>query len=162
MTGDAIREYENDTETETRRIPIETWCALCREDAAPPVTILLDGDSMRPLIRRGRDRVTIVPLLRELKKGDIVLFRLGGRYIVHRVRRLNGDTVETLGDACLTPDPAIPRAQVLGLAVRCIRNGRTLRLDTPAARALGRLWTALYPCRRLRAAAGRLAARLRR
>ena len=38
---------------QTRALPMETWCALAREGSAPPVTICLEGDSMRPLIRRG-------------------------------------------------------------------------------------------------------------
>ena len=62
--------------TQTRSIPMEAWCDLAREGAAPPVTICLEGDSMRPLIRRGRDPVTIVPLKRKNKKGDVVDFYL--------------------------------------------------------------------------------------
>ena len=146
--------------TQTRSIPMEAWCALAREGAAPPVTICLEGDSMRPLIRRGRDPVTIVPLSRELKKGDVVLFTLGnGRYVVHRVWKLKPGWVRTFGDNCWNPEPWFPGQQVLGQVVRFVRNGRTVRLDTRLARAWGRLWLAVYPIRRvymkLRALAGR-------
>ena len=146
--------------TQTRSIPMEAWCALAREGAAPPVTICLEGDSMRPLIRRGRDPVTIVPLSRELKKGDVVLFTLGnGRYVVHRVWKLKPGWVRTFGANCWNPEPWFPEQQVLGQVVRFVRNGRTVRLDTRLARAWGRLWLAVYPIRRvymkLRALAGR-------
>ena len=144
-----------------RTIPMEQWCALARENVAPPVTICLEGESMRPLIRKGRDPVTIVPVRGELKKGDVVLFTLGdGRYVVHRVWRLREGLVRTLGDNCVNPEPWFPRAQVLGQVIRFSRNGRAFRLDTPAARAFGRVWMALFPIRRgykrMRALAGRM------
>ena len=144
-----------------RTIPMEQWCALARENVAPPVTICLEGESMRPLIRKGRDPVTIVPVRGELKKGDVVLFTLGdGRYVVHRVWRLREGLVRTLGDNCVNPEPWFPRTQVLGQVVRFSRNGHVFRLDTPAARAFGRVWMALFPMRRgykrIRALAGRV------
>ena len=144
-----------------RTIPMEQWCALARENVAPPVTICLEGESMRPLIRKGRDPVTIVPVRGEMKKGDVVLFTLGdGRYVVHRVWRLREGLVRTLGDNCVNPEPWFPRAQVLGQVVRFSRNGHAFRLDTPAARAFGRVWMVLVPMRRgykrARALAGRM------
>lgn len=143
----------------TRAIPMETWCELAKEGSAPPVTICLEGDSMRPLIRRGKDPVTIIPLARPLEKGDVVLFRLGERYIVHRVWKLEDGRVRTFGDNCWNPDPWIPENQVLGLVVKYARDGRGHRLDTPQARAWGRVWMAIHPIRlcykRLRALAGR-------
>lgn len=145
--------------TKTRSIPMEQWCDMAREGAAPPVTICLEGESMRPLIRRGKDPVTIVPLTRPLMKGDVVLFRLGERYVVHRVWRLQEGLVQTFGDNCWNPEPWFPVQQVLGQVVKYSRNGRIRRLDTPAARAWGRLWMAIHPIRkcykRLRALAGR-------
>lgn len=146
---------------QTRSISIEAWRELCREGAAPPVTICLDGDSMRPLIRRGCDPVTIVPLRRPLRRGDVVLFTLGdGRYIVHRVRGLKEGRVQTLGDNCWNPDAWFPEEQVLGQAVRFVRSGRPHRLDTPLARAWGRCWMALHPVRRLYRRVRSMAARL--
>lgn len=134
-------------ENKTRSIPMEQWVTLAREGAAPAVTICLEGDSMRPLIRRGKDPVTIVPLSRPLLKGDVVLFCLGKRYIVHRVWKLQNGMVRTFGDNCWNPEPWFPEQQVLGLVVRAVRNGRTIRLDTRLARAWGRLWLAIQPLR---------------
>ena len=146
-------------ETQTRSIPMDVWCDLAREGSAPAVTIPLEGDSMRPLIRRGRDPVTIVPLQRPLQKGDVVLFRLGERYIVHRVWQLQDDMVRTYGDNCWNPEPWFPKQQVLGLVVRYVRDGRAHPLDTPAARAWGRCWMALAPIRRCYKRARSLAGR---
>lgn len=144
----------------TRSIGIAQWCQLAREGAAPSVTILLEGSSMQPLIRRGKDPVTIVPLQGPLKIGDVVLFTTGPeRFVVHRVWKIKPGQVRTFGDNCWYPDSWIPDACVLGQAICYSRNGQRYRLDTPAARGWGRFWMSIHPLRRcykkLRSLAGR-------
>ena len=146
--------------TLTRIISIDDWCALAKEGAAPAVTITLDGYSMLPLIRRGIDPVTVIPLQRPVKRGDVVLFTAGsGAYIVHRVWKIRDDCVQTLGDNCVQPDPWIPHANVLGHVIHFSRNNIRHRLDTASARLWGRMWMALFPFRkylfRLRSFIGR-------
>lgn len=141
-------------------LPIETWHALSLEGNVLPVKITLDGDSMRPLIRRGRDTVTILPVHRALKKGDIVLFKGGEtRYVVHRIYKIQGESVQTFGDNCYKPDAWIPVQNVWGIVTRMERNGKTCSLDNQASRVFGRLWMLLHPVRmfykRTRSLAGR-------
>lgn len=139
---------KNQMKALVRSISMEQWCALAKTGAAPAVTTTLYGDSMRPLIRREKDEVTIQPLCRKLKRGDIVLFRSGyGRYVVHRVWKLREQQIQTLGDNCWEPDPWIPYDQVLGLAVCMKRNKRVIQLDHVVARSAGRVWMALRPLR---------------
>lgn len=150
---------------ETRFLSIAQWRALAREGTVLPMQIALEGDSMRPLIRRGRDRVTIVPRKRSAKVGDVVLFESPpGRYVVHRVYRLAEGRVQTLGDHCRAPDPWMPEGAVLGQVVQVERGRLCIPLDTPASRAAGRVWMALLPARRMylqgRSAAGRMLRKL--
>ena len=142
-----------------RDISMTDWCMLAKKGAAPPVRIPLEGSSMQPLIRRGKDLVTIAPLQGLLKKGDVVLFRTdSGRYVVHRVWKMKEEQVRTLGDNCVNPDAWIPKEYVLGQAICYSRNGRKHRLDTCFARLWGRAWMAIFPVRvvyiRLRKYAG--------
>jgi len=136
-------------ETTVRRsMSIERWRQLALEGTALPARITLDGESMRPMIRRGRDLVTILPMMRKVKVGDVVLFRSGpGRYVVHRVYKIRNGMVQTLGDHCARPDRWMPKEDVWGLVVRLERFGRRWRLDTAFARAWGRFWMALHPAR---------------
>ncbi len=150
---------------ETRSISIAQWRALARSGTVLPMRIPLDGDSMRPLIRRNRDLVSIIPLTRPVKRGDVVLFEYpAGRYVVHRVRRIEKGRVQTLGDHCWNPDPWMPHDCVLGLVTEVERSGRTIPFHTPLARGLGRVWMVLLPLRRLwwkcRALAGRVLRKL--
>lgn len=134
---------------QTYTIGITEWCALAAEGSAPPVTIFLEGNSMMPLIRRGKDSVTIAALQRPLRIGDVVLITTGAdRYVVHRVWRINGTTIRTLGDNCVNPDPWIPQECVLGQAILYRRNNVKHRLDTTAARLWGRAWMAVFPLRK--------------
>lgn len=135
--------------TETRRISIAQWWELAQNGTVFPMRIPLDGDSMRPLIRRGMDMVTFVPLDRQLKRGDVALFEAPpGRYVAHRVYRLGENRVQTLGDHCWNPDPWMPVSAVLGLAIQVERGKRKILLDSPFMRAFGRIWMALLPLRR--------------
>lgn len=132
-----------------RTLTVGQWCSLVREDSAPSVSVLLEGDSMRPLIRKGIDPVSVAVPSRELKVGDVVLFVDDkGRYVVHRVWRLGKGRVRTLGDNCRTPEPWFSEERVLGMAVSFRRNGRVFRLDAAWSRAWGRVWMATYPVRR--------------
>lgn len=132
-----------------RTIRITEWCALAKNGSAPPVTIYLEGNSMMPLIRRGKDPVTIAPLQEPLHIGDVVLITTGAeRYIVHRIWKINGENLQTLGDNCINPDPWITKDHVLGQVVCYSRNHVKHRLDTATARFWGRVWMAAFPLRK--------------
>lgn len=144
-----------------RSLTVAQWEALVQSGADIPVKTVLDGVSMQPLIRKGVDTVTIIPLARPLKPGDIVLFRrMDGAYVVHRVRRMLTHKIVTLGDNCWCEDAPIDPACVLGLASHMQRNGRTISLDNALSRALGRCWMGCHKIRmgyrRLRALVFRL------
>lgn len=130
-------------------ISVTQWYEASLSGPVPNVTVPLNGVSMLPLIRRGIDPVTVTRLYRPLKKGDVVLFRRhDGVFAVHRVRRLRGNTVVTLGDGCLTEDPPMTSDRVCGIVIRVCRNGRSISLDGPTGRFFGRLWMAALPLRR--------------
>ena len=138
------------SEKQMRSLSIQEWRQLALEGAMLPVTIRLDGDSMRPLIRRGLDAVTILPLNRPLKIGDIVLFQDSqNRYVVHRVYRLRDGLVQTYGDNCWNPDPWMPHEKVWGLVPRMQRNGHSYCLDCRLARWWGRGWMFFHQVRKI-------------
>ena len=135
-------------EPQVRTISIKEWCELNRSEPCITARILLDGGSMYPLIRRMQDYVTVHPLDRKIRKGDIVLFkRADGRHVVHRVRRIKGQAVCTMGDNCALPDREITADCVLGYITRIERGKRTINADTFLWRRIGLMWQALLPLR---------------
>ena len=135
-------------EMKAKSLSIAQWLELASDGASIPMTVPLDGVSMQPLIRRNRDLVTIVPLVREPLPGDVVLFeQLPGRFVCHRIFRVDGTQVQTFGDGCWSPDAWMDRSKVLGLAVSVERGVCRIALDTDYSRALGRAWMAIHPAR---------------
>lgn len=90
-------------------------------------TYRFSGVSMLPLLRQNRDDFTVravehgeIPA-----KGDVILFKDElGRYILHRVIRVDGATVTTRGDNCRTVDRPIDSSRILGIMTGYMRNGR--------------------------------------
>ena len=107
-TAEWIRSINN-----TRQIPFSN---PCRKFCPPPsflivrkkllagrnVCFRVTGNSMFPLFRAGRDSVCIRPCssvtIEKPKRGDIILFCISGKYILHRVMRIEGNRVVTAGD----------------------------------------------------------------
>jgi signal peptidase I len=89
------------------------------------------GQSMYPTIRDG-EKVSVEPVLeRDIKRGDILLYKCHGRLIAHRVIRIHSREEKSLvlrGDALNEPDAPVKFNQVLGRVVAVERGGRKLKL----------------------------------
>lgn len=65
------------------------------------VTLRAKGNSMLPFIRNGRDSVMLTGKF-QLQKGDIVLAKTNqGTFVLHRIIRLNEQTITLMGDGNL-------------------------------------------------------------
>lgn len=131
-------------------LSVDEWRELALGGTQIPVTLKLNGESMRPLIRKQRDSVTVIPVYRKLKKGDIVLFkRFDSAYVVHRINRIDGQSVTTVGDNCVDLDAPMPLYNVWGIVVKENRGGKILNLDSAVSRAYGRMRMLTRPARSL-------------
>jgi len=87
------------------------------------------GHSMHPAIQHG-DLVTLAPLGDRRLSGDDVVAVVRNaatrQIMVHRVRRVNNEAVETRGDALPSPDGWFPRAAIIGVVVRVERQGKAV------------------------------------
>lgn len=98
---------------------------LARLDEGLTATIPVKGYSMLPFIRGGKDLVVLEKAAGEIKKDDIVLFRLGGRYIMHRVLKADGGKFDIQGDGVYLGHEYPVREQILAKATAIIRAGKT-------------------------------------
>ena len=80
------------------------------------------GMSMWPTIRDG-SIVTLGPKPSALRPGQIVLLDWGGRPVLHRIVRIDGELVQTCGDACLDLDPPTSLSHVHAVAT-CLTDAR--------------------------------------
>jgi polysaccharide export outer membrane protein len=108
-----------------------------------PVT----GTSMLPMLRPG-DAVEVSPFLGLPRPGQIVLARLSGVLVVHRLVSVRTGGARRQyrlqGDAERGPDGAVLREDLLGRVTALVRQGRRLEIDDrPAALRATRLRLAL-------------------
>lgn len=129
------------------------------------VRMRVEGDSMLPWLRGGKDDVILVPTAdRRWGVGDIILVRdPRGRFILHRVVRRAPGQVWVLGDAQTRPEGPWPEAGVEALVDRVILRGHEVDMSSVPARLFAVAWGAVRPFRRalLRTAIS-LRSRLRR
>ena len=97
---------------------------LARLEDGHTATIPVKGFSMLPFIRGGKDLVVLEKADGELKKDDIVLFFIHGKYIMHRVLRTDGHHFDIQGDGVWLGHEYPSREQILAKATKILRAGR--------------------------------------
>ena len=106
------------------------------------------GMSMLPFIRGGRDSV----LLRkadELKVGDIALAEISeGRYVLHRIEKIEGETIVLMGDGNLVGRERCRREDVMAIAVKIIKGRREIDCQSQRHLRNAEIWKRLLPVRR--------------
>lgn len=107
------------------------------------VELSVKGNSMLPFLRNERDSVQLRKLP-QVEKGDVVLAQIApGRYVLHRVRKIDGDRVTLMGDGNIRGTEACSKSDILGTAITFVRpDGKRC---TPGK---ARLWQLLRPVRR--------------
>jgi hypothetical protein len=116
------------------------------------VTFCVRGDSMRPLLRSRRDKVTLAACA-TLRRGDLALAEIGGMYVLHRVVAVRedgrgGGEAVLMGDGNIGATESCPLAHVMGIVVAIDRAGRRFSLDSRWYRLYARLWPEAKPLRR--------------
>lgn len=96
------------------------------------VQTIASGTSMFPFLRKG-DILTIEPApIETIKRADIVVFESEGSWIAHRVFRIHSTDgaiqIRTRGDARISSDPAINKANYVGLVSSIERDSKKISL----------------------------------
>ena len=145
----------NQTATETRggngacSLFVDVCTDLLRNGYS--VTFRAPGWSMHPTIRDG-ETITAEPVAPEqVKRGEVVLYRVGEALLAHRVvglRRRDGcPQLLVRGDAPGAQDEGVTAGQILARVVCTVRGHQRLRLSTAKARIL---WLVRHTGYRLR------------
>ena len=107
------------------------------------------GTSMLPLLKEGRDSVTLTAPPRRLQKYDIIFYqRDNGQYVLHRVVRV-GDTYTCMGDHQYAPERGIRRDQIIAVCSSFVRKGKSIPSNSKRWRIYAILWHYSRPVRRV-------------
>lgn len=105
------------------------------------------GISMLPLIRQGRDSVTLKKIDRPLKKHDIAFYqRDNGQFVLHRIVKL-GETVTCIGDNQFVYETGLRRDQFFALVCEFSRDGKKYSVDYLPYRIYYHFWYVSRPFR---------------
>ena len=106
------------------------------------------GTSMMPLLRQQRDIIEIRPKGdNRCKKYDVVLYKRGENYILHRILRVIPDGYIIAGDNNTFLEYDIKDEQIIGIMVRVIRDGKEIRMTDKKYRLYVHIWCDFYPVR---------------
>ena len=128
--------------------------------------LTVTGGSMLPMLRQRRDAVELVQVDRDLKKGDIILYRReNGQYVLHRIVGMGKSLYLCSGDNEAKREPVAPH-QVLAVVDGFIRKGKHRTIDGFGYGLYKRLWLWGFPLRgiyiAIRRRLGKLRSRLKR
>ena len=128
--------------------------------------LVVTGNSMYPTLRHRQDAVNLVPVTRDLKRGDLILYRReNGQFILHRIvsKPKNGQFI-CCGDNQWEKEP-VNRQQVVALVNGFVRGGKSCAETDRTYRLWVGAWIFVFPLRRpllaLRHMLGRLRARMK-
>ncbi len=136
------------TRAEEPKVEFKTFEELLSQDGYLVYTNV--GGSMLPLLRQRRDIIEI------RKKGpgrcqkyDVVLYKRGDKYILHRILKVLPEGYIIAGDNNTFLETDIKDENILGVMVRVIRNGKSITMDDWKYRLYVHLWCDCYPARML-------------
>jgi hypothetical protein len=118
-------------------------------DEGVSVTLPVNGSSMLPFIIGGRESV-ILQKPGRLQVGNVVLARvLPGRWVVHRITRINGDSVTLMGDGNLVGTERCTLGDIMAIATHVVdASGRTHYIYNRWRKSAAKAWFRLRPIRR--------------
>lgn len=113
------------------------------------VWITVTGMSMYPFLKEGRDCVELSKTSFALiKKGDIVLIkRVSGVYVLHRVLKVHNDCFYMIGDAQQWVEGPLMPEQLQAVVTEIKRKGHVISCDNRLLKACVFVWMFLIPVR---------------
>lgn len=133
-------------ENESGSLTIEQ--VLEREGEIPYMTV---GVSMEPMLHTRKNIVIIEKVGGPLKKYDVVLYKRGSSYILHRLVKITAYGKYVFrGDNCINNEYDITDEKVLGVLKGYYKGKRYIDCNKNAAyRLYSRIWVAIYKPRML-------------
>lgn len=98
------------------------------------------GVSMYPMLRNRRDTVVIKPYEGRLKKFDVPLYKVGDRYVLHRIIEVLPDSYVIRGDNTEEKERGISEANILGVMTGFFRDEKPIDLNSWLYKAYVYTW----------------------
>ena len=112
-------------------------------------TMMARGNSMRPFIEDGRDKL-VFGQVDHLSVGDVILAEVTeGHFVCHRIEAIKDGEVTMRGDGNVNGTEIFPKENVRAKLLQVVRKGKTYTLATSKAwKCYSSVWPKLLPMRR--------------
>ena len=112
-------------------------------------TIIARGNSMRPFIEDGRDKL-VFGKVDHLMVGDVILAEVeDGHFVCHRIESIKDGVVTMRGDGNVEGTEVFPEANVRAKLLQVVRKGKTYTLTNSRVwKCYSAVWPKLLPVRR--------------
>lgn len=137
-------------ETREYMTQLDTLMPLFRERLAAGQKVRFSprGMSMLPMLRPGIDTVVLSPVPETLQKYDLPLYqRQDGKYVLHRIVAVEGDTYTCMGDNQFYPEGGLTREQMIALVTAFTRGKREYAVTDIRYRLYCCFWHVSRPVR---------------
>lgn len=118
------------------------------------------GISMYPMLRNRRDTIVLKPKTSRLKKYDVPLYKVGDKYVLHRVIKVMPDGYIIRGDNLINKE-RVSDNEILGVLAefyrnpknisdsnaRTLENAKPVNMDGFKYKAYVRVWHYSFPIR---------------
>ncbi|MBQ0021786.1 MAG: S24/S26 family peptidase [Prevotellaceae bacterium] len=130
---------------------------IMNEDDGHFVTIIARGNSMRPFIEDGRDKL-VFGKADAIKVGDVILAEVTqGHFVCHRIERIDGEQITMRGDGNVFGTESFTVAEVRAKLIAIKRLGKVYYTDKSKTwKVYSFIWPKLFWCRRVLLALYRL------
>lgn len=108
-------------------------------------TVTVTGQSMAPMLYNKISRVILAKVNpKDIKKYDILLYKSkNSKYVLHRVIKLNHNTVNCCGDSQIKVERNIKKADALGKVIAFSRKGKFYSCNNIFYKLYCVIWVAL-------------------
>ena len=120
---------------------------LEREGVFASVTV---GTSMRPLFKTRRDMVILKKPLTPPKKYDVVLYKIGEKYVLHRIIAVKkAENMYVIRGDNTYKKEFVPKDKIIAVLDAFNRGGVRHNVTDFSYRLYSAVWNFLYPLRRI-------------
>lgn len=103
------------------------------------------GTSMLPLLRQGRDSVSLSKPSGYLNKNDIAFYRRdNGAYILHRVIKSENGVYTMCGDNQVVTEENVGHDSVIGVVTRIFRDDKPYNMNGAESRLYLLIWRSFF------------------
>ena len=130
-----------------KKTELDQLMPLIREglSAGKSVRFSPSGTSMLPMLREGIDSVVLSPVLKKLKKYDVVLYRRdNGQYILHRIIKVE-HTYTCVGDNQFYQEKDLHHDQMIAVVTSFYRNKKEIQASNFLYRFYYHFWHYIRP-----------------